>query len=77
MIDDDGKPLVVGTSTPITDKRLFAVDYLDGTVETLAENVIAENLLYQVDQEGHRQLLIDEIIDHRKTPGSVDQKDDF
>ena len=50
MIDDDGKPLVVGTSTPITDKRLFAVDYLDGTVETLAANFIDYNLLSQVNQ---------------------------
>jgi hypothetical protein len=28
-------------------------------------NAIAENLLAQVDSEGHRQLMLDEIIDHR------------
>ena len=33
--------------------------------------------MYQVDQEGFRQLLIDEIIDHRKTLGAVEQKYDF
>ena len=49
-IDDDGKPLGVGTSNPITDTSLYEVEYLDGTVETLASNVISENLLSQVDQ---------------------------
>ena len=67
----------VGTSNPITDKSLYEVEYLDGTVETLASNVISENLLSQVDQEGHRQLLIDEIICHRKNPEAVKKKDSF
>ena len=43
-------------------------------VETIAANVISENLLSQVDQEGYHQLLIDEIIDHRKNPEPVEQK---
>ena len=67
-IDDGGKPLGVGTYNPINDKRLYEVEYLDRMVEILAANVIAENLLPQVDQEGHRQLLIDNIIDHSKIP---------
>ena len=33
--------------------------------------MIAENLLLQVDQEGHRQLLIDEIIDHRRLTDAI------
>ena len=70
-IDDDGKLLELETSKPITEKRLYEVDYIYGTVKPLATNVIAENLLSQVDQEGHYQLFIDEIIDHRKTPGYV------
>ncbi len=31
----------------------------------LTANIIAENLLAQVDEDGHRQLLMDEIIYHR------------
>ena len=49
-IDDYGKPLGVGTSKLITDTSVYEVEYLDGTVETLSANVIAENLLSQVDQ---------------------------
>ena len=36
-----------------------------GTTETIAANVITEHLLLQVDQEGHQQLLLDEIMDHQ------------
>ena len=67
-INDDGEPLVIETYNPTTDTNLYEVDHLDETVKTLASNVIAENLLYQFNQEGHRQPLIDEIISHRKTP---------
>ena len=41
VIDDDGKPLGVWTSNQINDRRLYEVNYLDGTVKTLAANVIA------------------------------------
>ena len=68
----NGKPLGVGTSNPITDTRLYEVWYLDGTVKNLAANVIDENLLSQVYQEGHHQLLIDEITDHRKDLESIE-----
>ena len=48
-VDHDGKPIGVENPNPVTDKRLYEVEYLDGTVETLDANVIAENILYQVD----------------------------
>ena len=38
---------------------------MDGSTEVLAANTIAENMLAQVDDQGHRQLLLDEIVDHR------------
>ena len=44
-INDDRKPLGVGTHNPITDIRLYKVVYLDKTVKTLAANVISEALL--------------------------------
>ena len=53
VIGNDGKPLEIGTSNPITDTRIYEVYYIYVTVKTLASDVIAENLLSQVDQEGH------------------------
>ena len=74
-INDDGKPLGVETYNPITGTRPYEVEYIDGTVKTVGTNVIDENLLSRVNQEGHRQILINEIINHRKTTESIDQRD--
>ena len=74
-VDDEGEPLGTPHNNPILDSRQYEVEFMDGTVEVLTANVIAENLLAQVDEEGHRQLLLDEIIDFRKDDTAV-RKDD-
>ena len=56
---------------PILDHSQYEVEYLDGQIETLTANQIAENLLAQVDEEGHRQMLIEEITDHRITKDAI------
>ena len=57
-------PSGVENPNPITDTRLYDLEYLDCTIKTLSENVIAENLLLQVDKEGPRQFMTDAIINH-------------
>ena len=44
---------------------------MNGTTEVLTANIIAENLLAQVDDQGHRHLMIDETEDHRKNSDAV------
>ena len=44
---------------------------MDGTTEVLTANIIAENLLAQVDDQGHRHLMIDEIEDHRNNSDAI------
>lgn len=63
--DADGNLLGTAHHNAMVDTRLYEVEYVDGNVETLAANVLAENILSQVDEEGHRQKIIDEIVDHR------------
>ena len=46
---------------------MYEVEFIDGTTEIMTANVIAQNILSQVDEEGHRQLMMDEIIDHHST----------
>ena len=70
-VDSDGKPLGVGSSKPITDTRLYEIEYIDGSAEVVPANVIAENILSQVDEEGNRQLMLDEIIDHRSDESAI------
>ena len=55
--------------TPINnsllDHQQYKVEFIDGRIEILTINTIAENLLAQVDENGHRHLFIDEIEDHK------------
>ena len=64
ILNEDRKPVGTGSLNAITDTQLYEVEFIDGSTEVMAANVIAENLLSQVDQEGHCQLMLDEIIDH-------------
>ena len=76
-VDSSGLPIRIPSKNPMTDTRLFDVEYLDGSIETVSANVIAECLLSQVDSEGHRQLILDDIIDHRSTADAVKINDAF
>ena len=62
----DGRTIGIPSNNPLIDSRRYEVEYLYGTIEVLTANIIAENLLAQVDDQGHRHLLIDEIEDHQK-----------
>ena len=75
--NENGNLIGTAPDNPLTDTRVYEVEYLDGTIESLAANVIAENLLSQVDEEGHRQLLMQEIIDHRCNDQAVQIGNDF
>jgi hypothetical protein len=66
-VDVEGKPLERPSTNPLLDSRQYEVEFMDGETEILTANIIAENLLAQVDEEGHRQKLIDEIENHRIT----------
>ena len=51
---------------------------MDGHEETMTANLIAEYLFSQVDDDGNRQVLLDEIIDHRvDTKIVVHEKDAY
>jgi Reverse transcriptase (RNA-dependent DNA polymerase) len=72
-LDESGTPMGAPhpTGNPLLDQRLYEVDFLDGTQETLAANILAESILAQVDEDGQRQLLLDEIIDHRRLKDAI------
>ena len=56
------------------DSRRYKVEYLDGTTEILTANIIGENWLSQVNDQGHRHLMIDEIEDHRKNSDAISRE---
>ena len=69
--DAEGKPVGTAHNNPLLDSREYEIEYIDGRIETMTANLIAENLLAQVDDEGHRHLLIDEIEDHKALPEAI------
>ena len=72
--DTDGIPIGTVNETPILDSHMYEVEYQDGTKASLVANYIAENLFAQIDQQGNRHILLDELIDYRVNCNSHEVK---
>ena len=72
-VDEEGMPIGCrhDSGNVLLDNRKYDIEYLDGRIESITANILAENVISQVNEDGHRQLVLDEIIDHRKTPEAV------
>ena len=75
--DVDGIVIGMVNENPILDSHMYEVEYQDGTKASLVANYIAENLFAQVDQEGNRHVLLDELIDYRVNGREVKLQDAF
>ena len=75
--DEQGNPVGVANANCILDTRVYDVQFPDGHTETFAANVIAENIYSQLDSEGNRLLLIDEIIDHCRDHRAINTDDKY
>ena len=75
--DANGLPIRTSNEIPILDTRVYEVEYVDGHKASLTANAIAQNMFVQVDDEGNRHVLFDEIIDHRHTALALKQADAF
>ena len=49
----DDTSTVEGNYNSMHDKSLYEFEYPDGTTDQLAANIIAENMMSQVDSESH------------------------
>ena len=75
--DKDGLPIGTANDNPILDTRVYEVEFPDGYKASLAANAIAENLFSQIDDEGNRHVMRDEIIGFRTNGKEVKQQDAF
>ena len=75
--DAEGRPISTANDTPILDTRMYAVEYSDGHKASLEANAIALNMFAQVDEEGNRHVLFDEIVDYRTNVKEVKQQEAF
>ena len=51
------------------------MEFSDGTIKEYAANVIAENMLTQVDNDGFTTMLMEGIVDYKKDPTVAVSKD--
>ena len=65
-LNDDGNPIVNESTNPLVDTRAYEIEFIYGTTEIITANIIADNLLAQVEKERHRQLLLEKIISYRR-----------
>ena len=65
--DDNGELIGKANPNPRLDTSELEVEFEDGSVDRYHANIIAENLFSQVDSEGRRFRVLEEIVDHRTT----------
>ena len=73
----DGTSTDEGNCNSMHEKSLYKVEYPDGTTEQLTDNVIAENMLSQVDSETHYYQVLTEVTGHKKYDSAIDKVDGF
>ena len=66
-----------GNYNAMHDKSVCEVEYLDGIMEQLAANIIAENMISQVDSEGHHYQVLTEVTDHNNYDSDIYKLDGF
>jgi hypothetical protein len=71
--DEEGRPIDIANNNPLLESRKYQVEFADGHSEELTANVIAENLIAQVDEERRRQIMLGEIMDHCVLPDAIPQ----
>ena len=76
-LDDEGKAVGNMNNNPLLDTRAYKVEFSDGTTEVLTTYSIVENLSGQVNDQGHRQIFLDKIIDHRQDVNTIGKEDVF
>ena len=71
FVDDEEKPMGIANDNSILDLIQYEVEFFDGETKILTANLIAENILAQVDDNGHVHMMLDKIEDHRVLPDVV------
>ena len=65
-LDADGRTTGTYHDNPFLNTITYDVEFPDGQVKEYGANIIAENMLTQVDLDGYSLSLMDSIIDHQR-----------
>ena len=73
--DQAGNLIGVASSNPITDSRVYKVEFLDGSMSEYSLNTIAENIYANADDEGNMHGIMSGIVDHKSDDNAVKASD--
>ena len=76
-VDRNGISIGEYNPNPILNSRVYDVMFPDGAIHQYAANLIAENMYSQIDEDGHRFIIMDEIVDHKRKSSALDEEDAF
>ena len=76
-MNPDGLESGVYDENPFLNSIVYDVEFPDGEVQEYSANLIAENMLSQVDSEGFQTLLLDSITDYAKDGSAVEKSEIF
>ena len=75
-IGPDGTVAGTYDENPYLNSMIYEVEFPDGQLKEYAANVIAENMLTQVDSDGYSLTMMEAIVDYRKDEAVAVPKDD-
>ena len=73
--DSDDKVTGDYNEIPMLNTVVYDVLFPDGAVKQYSANIIAENILRQVDVDGYHSQLLEGILEHKKDSRAVEKKD--
>ncbi|KAL7538844.1 hypothetical protein ACHAXR_009411 [Thalassiosira sp. AJA248-18] len=76
-VDEDGKLIGTFNDNPVLNSMIYDLEFPDGAIKQYAANVIAENILMQVDSNGNDSHVMDGIIGHKKDKSAVTMDNAF
>ena len=72
----DGRTIGTYDENPALNSVIYEVEFPDGQVKEYGANIIAENMLTQVDSDGYSLTLMEAIIDYHKDESEAVSKED-
>ena len=76
-VGDHGKTMGQYSENPMLNSIIYEVEFPDGDLKEYGANILAENMLNQVDLDGHTTMLMDAIIDWKKDSTAVPMADKY
>jgi hypothetical protein len=76
-LGDHGSTMGSYDDNPVLNLMIYDVEFPDGNFKQYAANILAENMLSQLDPYGYNTILMKEIIDYRRDDSAVPLEDKY